>query len=160
MQGVERFSIPDIMVTDGPHGLRKQMGTEDNLGINKSVPATCFPTASATACSWDRGLMGEIGKALAEECLQEGVSVLLGPGMNIKRSPLCGRNFEYISEDPLLTGEMAAALVNGIQSKGIGTSVKHYAVNVPNVAIPETVSGLTVAIWVIVLSKLMFKPKA
>jgi beta-glucosidase len=129
LKSVERLGVPSIMVTDGPHGLRKQAAESDHLGINKSVPATCFPTASATASSWDTGLMHEIGEALAEECLEEDVAVILGPGANIKRSPLCGRNFEYISEDPYLTGEMAAALINGVQSKNVGTSLKHFAVN-------------------------------
>nr|WP_253200819.1 glycoside hydrolase family 3 N-terminal domain-containing protein [Clostridium sp. CF012] len=117
------------MVTDGPHGLRKQAENSDHLGINNSVPATCFPTASATACSFDRELLIEMGTALAQECLQEKVAVLLGPGANIKRSPLCGRNFEYISEDPYLTGEMAAALIKGVESQGIGTSLKHFTAN-------------------------------
>ncbi len=129
LRDIDRFNIPSIMVADGPHGLRKQYESEDHLGLNESIPATCFPTAVTTASSWDRELMKEIGEALGEECLQEGVSVILGPGANIKRSPLCGRNFEYISEDPYLTGEMATAMVNGVQSKGIGTSLKHYAVN-------------------------------
>lgn len=129
LKGVERLEIPSIMVTDGPHGLRKQSGSSDHLGLNASVAATCFPTASATACSWDQGLMREIGEALAKECLQEDVAIILGPGVNIKRSPLCGRNFEYISEDPYLTGEMALAITEGIQSKGIGTSLKHFAAN-------------------------------
>ncbi len=126
---VERLEIPSIMLTDGPHGLRKQKGEADHIGLNESVKATCFPSAAATACSWDRELMGEIGQALAEECLHENVAVILGPGANIKRSPLCGRNFEYISEDPYLTGEIAASLITGVQSKGIGTSLKHYALN-------------------------------
>lgn len=126
---IERLNIPEIMLSDGPHGLRKQRGDEDHLGLNHSVPATCLPTAVTTASSWDKELMKEIGVVLGEECLQEGISVILGPGANIKRSPLCGRNFEYISEDPFLTGEMAAAMINGIQSKGVGTSLKHYAVN-------------------------------
>ncbi|TCT17162.1 beta-glucosidase [Natranaerovirga pectinivora] len=129
LESIERLNIPSIMMTDGPHGLRKQASNADHMGLNKSVPATCFPTAVTTASSWDRELLQEIGEALGEECLQEGVSVILGPGANIKRSPLCGRNFEYISEDPYLTGEMAAAMITGIQSKGIGTSLKHYAVN-------------------------------
>ena len=129
LKGIERLGIPTIMVTDGPHGLRKQAEKSDHLGINKSVPATCFPTAAATGSSWDIELMHEIGEALAEECLQEDVAVILGPGANIKRSPLCGRNFEYISEDPYLTGEMAAAFIDGVQSRGVGTSLKHYAVN-------------------------------
>ena len=129
MKGIERLGLEEIMLADGPHGLRKQEGGSDHLGINKSVPATCFPTASATACSFDIELMKDIGVALGEECLQNAVSVILGPGVNIKRSPLCGRNFEYISEDPYLTGKLASALVNGVQSQGVGTSVKHYAVN-------------------------------
>lgn len=126
---VERLGVPSICVSDGPHGLRKHLPGGEEAGLPGSVPATCFPTASATACSWDIGLMHEIGEALAEESLQEDVSVLLGPGVNIKRSPLCGRNFEYISEDPYLSGEMAAALIRGVQSRGVGTSLKHFAVN-------------------------------
>ncbi|MDR0837359.1 MAG: glycoside hydrolase family 3 C-terminal domain-containing protein [Propionibacteriaceae bacterium] len=122
--------VPQIMVTDGPHGLRKQPdGVGDHLGIAESIPATCFPTASATASSFDRELLHEIGVALAEECLQENVAVVLGPGLNIKRSPLCGRNFEYFSEDPYVSGELAAAFVNGVQSLGVGTSMKHFAAN-------------------------------
>lgn len=129
LKSVKRLGINQVMVADGPHGLRKQTGDQDNFGIGDSVPAVCFPTASALACSFDRKLMFEVGKALGEECLQEEVSVLLGPGANQKRSPLCGRNFEYFSEDPLLTGEMAAAMIKGVQSQGIGTSLKHFAVN-------------------------------
>lgn len=121
--------IPSIMVTDGPHGLRKQTGEEDNLGLNDSVPATCFPSAAAICNSWNKELIHKIGEALGEECLQEEVSVLLGPGVNIKRSPLCGRNFEYFSEDPYLSSNMAKNHVMGVQSKGIGTSLKHFAVN-------------------------------
>lgn len=126
---VERLGVKKVMVTDGPHGLRKQAGESDHLGINQSVPATCFPTAATVACSFDTELIQRMGEALGEECLQEDVAVLLGPGANIKRSPLCGRNFEYFSEDPFLTGEMAAALIKGVQSKGIGTSLKHFAAN-------------------------------
>lgn len=126
---IERLGIPSVMVTDGPHGLRKQNEASDHLGINNSVPAACFPTASATACSFDRELMERMGKAIGEECRAENVAVILGPAANIKRSPLCGRNFEYISEDPYLTGETAAALINGIQSQNIGTSMKHYLLN-------------------------------
>ncbi|MDP3386977.1 MAG: glycoside hydrolase family 3 C-terminal domain-containing protein, partial [Eubacteriales bacterium] len=126
---IARLMIPSIFLADGPHGLRKQKGKSDNAGLNESIPATCFPTTATTACSWDRKLMFEIGQALGEECLQEGVSVLLGPGANIKRSPLCGRNFEYFSEDPYLTGELAADFIEGVQSKGIGTSLKHFAAN-------------------------------
>jgi len=129
LKSVERLGLEKIMVTDGPHGLRKQDGDSDHVGLQNSVPATCFPTASATASSWDTELMNRMGKALAEECLQEEVSVILGPGANIKRSPLCGRNFEYISEDPYHTGKMAASLINGIQSLGVGTSLKHYVMN-------------------------------
>ena len=129
LQGIERLGLDGVMVNDGPHGLRKQAGGTDQLGLNESVPATCFPAACATACSFDRTLLREVGAAIAEECLQEKVSVVLGPGVNIKRNPLCGRNFEYFSEDPLLAGELGAALVEGIQSLGIGASVKHFAAN-------------------------------
>lgn len=121
--------IPAIMVTDGPHGLRKQTGETDHLGVNKSVPATCFPSAAALCSSWNTELIEKVGAALGEECLQEQVSVLLGPGANIKRSPLCGRNFEYFSEDPYLSSNMAKHHILGVQSKGIGTSLKHFAVN-------------------------------
>jgi beta-glucosidase len=129
LKGVERLGLRPIMVTDGPHGLRKQAGAGDHLEINESVPATCFPAACASSCSFDRELLGEIGAAMGEECLQEQVAVILGPGVNIKRSPLCGRNFEYLSEDPFLAGELAAALIGGVQGKGVGTSLKHYAAN-------------------------------
>ncbi len=128
-KGVPRLGVEPVMVTDGPHGLRKQAGASDHLGINVSVSATCFPTAAATACSFDPALLREVGEALGEECLQEQVAVVLGPGANIKRSPLCGRNFEYFSEDPYLTGVMASALIEGVQSRGVGTSMKHYAAN-------------------------------
>ena len=129
LKGIERLGISSIMVTDGPHGLRKQAGSSDHVGLNDSVPATCFPTASALAATWNRELVYEVGQALGEECREEKVGVILGPGANIKRSPLCGRNFEYFSEDPYLTGEMAKSHINGVQSQGIGTSLKHYAVN-------------------------------
>ena len=129
LESLERHDLPNIMVTDGPHGLRKQVKDADHVGLNKSVPATCFPTACALAASWDVELLEEIGTALGRECAAEDVTVLLGPGVNIKRHPCCGRNFEYYSEDPLLTGKLAAALINGVQSQGIGTSIKHYAVN-------------------------------
>lgn len=129
LKGVERLGLNPIMVTDGPHGLRKQTGDSDHLGFNDSVPATCFPTACTTACSFDRDLMFEIGKAIGEECQQEKVAVVLGPGVNIKRSPLCGRNFEYVSEDPYVTGQIASALISGVQSQGVGTSLKHFAAN-------------------------------
>ena len=128
-KAVERLGIPSITVSDGPHGLRKQKEGADNLGLNDSIPATCFPTASALAASWDPDLLALVGGAIAEECLQERVSVLLGPGVNIKRSPLCGRNFEYYSEDPYLSGEMGAAFVQGVQAKGVGSSLKHFAAN-------------------------------
>ena len=129
LPGLARLDIPSIMVTDGPHGLRKQGQNADHLGAHRSIPATCFPTASALASSWDVDLMHEVGVALGQTCVDEDVSVLLGPGMNIKRSPLCGRNFEYFSEDPLLNGQIAASLVNGIQSQGVGACLKHFAVN-------------------------------
>lgn len=129
LKGIERLGLKPIMVTDGPHGLRKQLASADHLGISESVPATSFPTASATACSFDRSLLRRMGEALGEKCVSEEVAVILGPGVNIKRSPLCGRNFEYFSEDPYLAGEMAAALIDGIQSKNVGTSIKHFAAN-------------------------------
>ncbi|RUS43901.1 beta-glucosidase [Cohnella sp. AR92] len=129
LKGVERLGIPSIMVTDGPHGLRKQQGSSDHLGLFDSVPATCFPSAAGMASSWDRELIGSVGVALGEECQAEDVAVLLGPGANIKRSPLCGRNFEYFSEDPYLSSEMAASHIGGVQSQGVGTSLKHFAVN-------------------------------
>ncbi|WP_053372038.1 beta-glucosidase family protein [Paenibacillus sp. FJAT-27812] len=128
-KGIERLHIPSVMVTDGPHGLRKQSGSGDHLGLLDSVPATCFPSAAGLACSWDTELVHLVGVALGEECQAEDVAVLLGPGANIKRSPLCGRNFEYFSEDPLLSSELAAAHINGVQSQGVGTSLKHFAVN-------------------------------
>ncbi|MBZ4670946.1 MAG: glycosyl hydrolase [Oscillospiraceae bacterium] len=129
LKGVERLGISSVMVTDGPHGLRKQDQSGDHLGINDSVKAVCFPTASALACSFDRDLLFELGKALGEECQAEDVSVILGPGANIKRSPLCGRNFEYFSEDPYLSSEMAASHISGVQSQNVGTSLKHFAAN-------------------------------
>ncbi len=129
LKGIKRLGIPSIMITDGPHGLRKQAGDADHIGLSESVPATCFPTTSALAATWNRDLLRQVGAALGEECRQEKVGVILGPGVNIKRSPLCGRNFEYFSEDPYLTGEMARELISGVQSQGIGTSLKHYAVN-------------------------------
>jgi beta-glucosidase len=126
---VPEAGLPEVMLTDGPHGVRKQAGSADHVGINDSVPATCFPPAVGLASTWNPGLLTEVGKALGEECRALKVGVLLGPGLNIKRSPLCGRNFEYFSEDPYVAGELAAALVTGIQSQGIGTSVKHFAAN-------------------------------
>jgi beta-glucosidase len=129
LAGNERLEIPRVMITDGPHGLRKQARQADHVGAHRSVPATCFPTACALASSWNPVLLEQIGQALGDECVAEQVTVLLGPGMNIKRHPLCGRNFEYFSEDPLLTGKLAAALVRGVQSRGVGTSIKHFAAN-------------------------------
>ncbi|MCR5596182.1 MAG: beta-glucosidase [Lachnospiraceae bacterium] len=128
-KSVERLGIKSIMLSDGPHGLRKQIDATDNLGIGKSAPATCFPTASLLACSFDTDLAFRVGEAIGEECIKEGVSVLLGPGINIKRSPLCGRNFEYYSEDPYLSGKMAAGFIKGVQSTGTFACLKHFAVN-------------------------------
>lgn len=125
----EEHGIPSILMTDGPHGLRKLVNAQDALGEETSHIATCFPTASATACSWDRDLLRKMGEALGEEALQEQVSIILGPGANTQRNPLCGRNFEYFSEDPCLAGEMAAAWIQGVQSQGVGTSLKHFAGN-------------------------------
>ena len=121
--------IPSITLSDGPNGVRKQAGAADHLGLNPSVPATCFPTSSATACSWDEALGEAVGEAMGEEAAAQEVAVLLGPGLNIQRSPLCGRDFEYFSEDPILAGKMAAAYVRGIQKKGIAACPKHFAVN-------------------------------
>jgi beta-glucosidase len=129
LNGVERLGLPSIMVTDGPHGLRKQAGDGDHVGLSGSVPAVCFPSGAGLASSWNRSLLQEVGTALGQACLQERVSVLLGPGINIKRSPLCGRNFEYFSEDPFLSGEIAKAWIQGVQSQGVGTSIKHFAAN-------------------------------
>ena len=126
---VPRLGIPGMMMTDGPHGLRKQGGKADHLGLNKSIPATCFPSAAGLANTWDEGLLEEMGRSLGREAASEGVSVLLGPGVNIKRNPLCGRNFEYFSEDPFLSGKLAAALIRGIQENGISACVKHFAAN-------------------------------
>lgn len=128
-KAIERLGIPSIMLTDGPHGLRKQQEGADHLGIHESVPSTCFPSAAGMASSWNREMIKNVGVALGEECQAENVAVLLGPGVNIKRSPLCGRNFEYFSEDPLLSSEMAASFIHGVQSQGVGTSLKHFAVN-------------------------------
>lgn len=128
-KSVERVGVPSIMLTDGPHGLRKQGGAADHLGLNASIPATCFPTAATLANSWDVSLLQRVGAALGDEAAAEHVSVLLGPGLNIKRNPLGGRNFEYFSEDPLLSGTLAAAFIRGVQSRGVAASAKHYAVN-------------------------------
>ena len=126
---IKRLGIPASMVSDGPHGLRKQNDKADHLGVNESIKAVCFPTGCATAASFNRELLKEIGAALGNECQAEGVSVILGPAVNIKRSPLCGRNFEYYSEDPLVASEMAGALIEGVQSKHVGTSIKHFLAN-------------------------------
>ena len=129
LKGVERLGIPEIMVCDGPHGLRKKDYDRKGSSLTSSVPAICFPTAVTSACSWDPELLREMGVSLGNKCLSEKVGVLLGPGINMKRSPLCGRNFEYFSEDPLLAGELAAGLIEGVQSRGVGTSLKHFCAN-------------------------------
>ena len=129
LKSVERLGIPSVMVSDGPHGLRKQDQEADHLGANDSIKAVCFPTACATACSFDRDLLYKLGETLGDECQAQNLSVILGPAVNIKRSPLCGRNFEYFSEDPYLASEMAGAHIKGVQSKNIGTSIKHFAAN-------------------------------
>ena len=128
-RGCPKAGIPSITLSDGPNGVRKQAGAADHLGLNPSVPATCFPTAATVACSWDPALGEQLGRAMGEEAAAQEVSVLLGPGLNTKRSPLCGRNFEYFSEDPYLSGKLAAAYVRGIQSNGIAACPKHFAVN-------------------------------
>ncbi|MBR2256879.1 MAG: glycoside hydrolase family 3 C-terminal domain-containing protein [Blautia sp.] len=128
-KGVERLGIPQVMVSDGPHGLRKQDTEGDHLGINDSIKAVCFPAACASAASFDREVLRQIGESVGDACQHENLSVILGPAVNIKRSPLCGRNFEYFSEDPYLTGELAASLIEGVQSRNIGTSIKHFAAN-------------------------------
>lgn len=128
-EGVERLGVPASMVSDGPHGLRKQDQEGDHLGVNDSIKAVCFPAGCGTAASFNRELLVQMGEVLGEECQAEGVSVILGPAVNIKRSPLCGRNFEYYSEDPLVASEMAGALIHGVQSKNVGTSIKHFLAN-------------------------------
>ena len=128
-KSVERLGVPEVMVSDGPHGLRKQAEGGDHLGINDSIEATCFPTSAGLAASFDREIAAEQGDALGAEAAAENLAVLLGPAINIKRSPLCGRNFEYMSEDPYLTGELAAAYINAVQAHGVGVSVKHFAAN-------------------------------
>ncbi|MBE6690329.1 MAG: glycosyl hydrolase [Ruminococcaceae bacterium] len=128
-KALERYGIPSFMMADGPHGLRCQRSAGDMLGINRSLPATCFPTAVTAGASWNRALLAREGNAIAREAAAAGVSVLLGPGCNIKRHPLCGRNFEYFSEDPFLAGELAAAFVQGVQQSGVSACVKHFAVN-------------------------------
>ncbi|MDE7131207.1 MAG: glycoside hydrolase family 3 protein, partial [Lachnospiraceae bacterium] len=126
---MEQYGIPSFFMSDGPHGLRTQKGESDHLGINKSEKATCFPTASASASSWNPELLQQMGEAIGEEALQYGVDVVLGPGVCMKRNPLCGRNFEYFSEDPYLAGVMGTSWIQGVQGKGVGTSLKHYAAN-------------------------------
>ncbi|MBD5153368.1 MAG: glycosyl hydrolase [Oscillibacter sp.] len=126
---VERLGVPSVMVSDGPHGLRKQDSAADHLGVNESIKAVCMPAACATAASFDRALIGKMGETIGDSCQHEQLGVVLGPAVNIKRSPLCGRNFEYFSEDPYLAGEMSAAYINGVQSKNVGTSIKHFAAN-------------------------------
>lgn len=126
---IPRLGIPSMLLSDGPHGLRKQEWQSDHLGMHKSVPATCFPTAASLANSWDTDMIERLGRTLGLEAASEGISVLLGPGCNIKRNPLCGRNFEYFSEDPYLSGKSAAALIRGVQSNGISACVKHFAAN-------------------------------
>lgn len=128
-KAVERLGIPASMVSDGPHGLRKQVEEAGHLGTNGSIPAVCFPAACATAASFDRELICRMGEAIGDSCQHEKLSVVLGPAVNIKRSPLCGRNFEYFSEDPFLTGKMAAAFIHGVQNRNVGTSIKHFAAN-------------------------------
>jgi beta-glucosidase len=128
-KGIERLSIPSIMMTDGPHGLRKQETSPDHLGISNSVPSTCFPSGASLGASWDRNLIAEIAEAIGIEAKAEQIGIVLGPGVNIKRSPLCGRNFEYLSEDPYLSGKLAKSYIKAIQAKGIGASLKHFTVN-------------------------------
>ena len=125
----KEYGIPEMMMSDGPHGLRKQGGTGDILGVNQSIPATCFPTAVITACSYDGDLLYEMAKAIAIEAATNEVGMILGPGINIKRNPLCGRSFEYFSEDPFLAGKLGAAYIKGANEVGIGTSLKHFACN-------------------------------
>ncbi len=140
LESAPELGLPEIMITDGPHGLRKQKGKDyvepegeksksGGIGLGNSVPTTCFPPAATSSCSWDEELLRAEGEAMGQECLKEKVSTILGPGTNIKRSPVCGRNFEYFSEDPLLAGKCSAAVINGVQSKGVGTSLKHFACN-------------------------------
>jgi len=126
---IPRLGIGSIMVADGPHGLRVQPNAADHSSARTSLPATCFPTAAALASTWNTALIDRVGIAIASEARAQGITVVLGPGVNIKRSLLCGRNFEYFSEDPYLAGTAATAFVNGVQSQGIGTSLKHFAVN-------------------------------
>lgn len=128
-QAIERLGIPDVMVSDGPHGLRKQDLKADNLGVNNSIKAVCFPTGAGLAASFDTELVYKVGEVIGNECQAEDLATILGPANNIKRSPLCGRNFEYLSEDPYLSGKIAAAHIKGVQSQGVGTSLKHFCAN-------------------------------
>ena len=128
-KAIERLGIPAMMMCDGPHGLRKQNLVSDNMGINDSIPAVCFPAGCATASSFDRALVRQMGEALGNECQAEDVGVILGPAVNIKRSPLCGRNFEYYSEDPYVASQMASSFIQGVQSQNVGTSIKHFYAN-------------------------------
>ena len=139
LEEAPELGLPKIMITDGPHGLRKAKGKDyvpaegeekkGGIGLGNSVPATCFPPAATSSCSWDEDLLKQEGEAMGQECLKEKVSTILGPGTNIKRAPVCGRNFEYFSEDPYLAGKCSASVINGVQSKGVGTSLKHFACN-------------------------------
>ena len=128
-KSVDRLGVESVMVSDGPHGLRKQDQEADHLGMNDSIKAVCMPAACATAASFDREQLYRVGQAIGDSCQHEKLGVVLGPAVNIKRSPLCGRNFEYFSEDPYLAGEMSAAFINGVQSRNVGTSIKHFAAN-------------------------------
>ena len=129
-KAIDRLEVPSVTMSDGPHGLRKQVTTtNDHMGLNEAVEAVCFPAGCATACSFDRKVLYRLGRLLGNECRAEGVHVLLGPAVNIKRSPLCGRNFEYFSEDPMLAGDLAAAYIKGVQEEGVGVSLKHFAAN-------------------------------
>ena len=129
-KAIDRLNIPAAMVSDGPHGIRKQESLADHMGVAESIKAIGFPTASAMACSFDRDLLHKVGDALGEECVAEDLAVLLGPGINMKRSPICGRNFEYYSEDPVVVGVTGTAATLGVQkSKGVGVTIKHYALN-------------------------------
>lgn len=129
LKGMEKYGFPSIMVCDGPHGLRKKDYSKKGDSLSNSVPAISYPTAATTAASWDPELLYEMGVALGKKCLKEEVGVLLGPGINMKRSPLCGRNFEYFAEDPILAGELSTGFINGVQSMGVGTSLKHFCAN-------------------------------
>lgn len=133
-KAIDRLNIPAAMVSDGPHGIRKQESLADHMGVAESIKAIGFPTASAMACSFDRDLLHKVGDALGEECVAEDLAVLLGPGINMKRSPICGRNFEYYSEDPVVAGELGAAFVNGVQEHGVGTRLETLCCQQPGMA--------------------------